>query len=82
MDLMNLKMWMSPSGANEHPEPGSIEMKTSWRDFGTAAACPTSHFHCQGRFGLVGLHYVNKTFSHGECLCVLAKRGCDWQKPA
>ena len=64
--LNNLKMWMSPSGANEHPEPGSIEMKTSWRDFGTAAACPSSQFHCQGRFGLVGLHYVNKTFSHGE----------------
>jgi len=64
--LNNLKMWMSPSGANEHPEPGSIEMKTSWRDFGTAAACPSAHFYCEGRFGLIGLHYVNKTFSHGE----------------
>jgi hypothetical protein len=62
----NLKLWMTPSGANEHPEPGSIEIKTSWRDFGTPASCPASQFYCNGRFGLVGLHYVNKTFSHGE----------------
>lgn len=64
--LNNAKMWMSPSGANERPEPGSIEVKTSWRDFGTPAACPSSEFYCNGRFGLVGFHYVNKTFSHGE----------------
>lgn len=62
----NAKLWMTPSGANEHPEPGSIEIKTSWRDFGTAANCPAGQFYCNGRFGLVGLHYVNKTFSHGE----------------
>jgi hypothetical protein len=62
----NDKIWMIPSGANEHPEPGSIEVKTAWRDFGTAASCPSSKFYCQGRFGLVGFHYVNKTFSHGE----------------
>ena len=62
----NDKIWMIPSGANEHPEPGAIEVKTAWRDFGTPAACPASQFYCQGRFGLVGFHYVNKTFSHGE----------------
>jgi len=62
----NLKLWVTPSGANEHPEPGSIEIKTSWRDFGTPASCPASQFYCNGRFGLVGLHYINKTFSHGE----------------
>jgi hypothetical protein len=59
------KMWMPPTGANEGPEPGSLEVKTSWRDFGAPGKCP-SDFYCQGRFGLVGLHYVNKTFSHGE----------------
>ncbi len=62
----NLKLWMSPSGANEHAEPGSIEVKTAWRDFGAPGKCPASEYYCNGRFGLVGLHYVNKTFSHGE----------------
>lgn len=62
----NDKIWMSPAGANEKPEPGSIEIKTAWRDFGTPAGCPQDQYYCNGRFGLVGLHYVNKTFSHGE----------------
>lgn len=62
----NAKLWMTPSGANEHPEPGALEVKTAWRDFGTPAACPASQYYCNGRFGLVGFHYVNKTFSHGE----------------
>jgi hypothetical protein len=64
--LNNAKIWMSPSGANERPEPGSIEVKTAWRDFVTPALCRSSQFYCNGRFGLVGFHYVNKTFSHGE----------------
>jgi len=59
------KVWLPPTGANEQPEAGSIEVKTAWRDFGAPGKCP-SDFYCQGRFGLVGLHYVNKTFSHGE----------------
>ncbi|MDR3528589.1 MAG: hypothetical protein P4L57_15065, partial [Rhizomicrobium sp.] len=62
----NAKIWMTPSGANEHPEPGALEVKTAWRDFGSPAACPATQFYCNGRFGLVGFHYVNKTFSHGE----------------
>jgi len=62
----NDKIWMIPAGANEHPEPGATELKTAWRDFGTPSGCPASEFFCQGRFGLVGFHFVNKTFSHGE----------------
>ncbi len=64
--INNNKIWMIPSGANEHPEPGSTEVKTAWRDFGAPANCPATQFFCQGRFGLVGFHFVNKTFSHGE----------------
>ena len=62
----NNNIWMTPAGANESPEPGSIEVKTAWRDFLTPANCPSAQYFCQGRFGLIGLHYVNKTFSHGE----------------
>lgn len=62
----NQNIWMTPAGANEHPEPGSTEIKTAWRDFLTPAACPQTQYFCQGRFGLVGFHFVNKTFSHGE----------------
>jgi hypothetical protein len=59
-------IWMTPAGANEHPEPGSTEVKTAWRDFLTPQNCPSATYFCQGRFGLVGFHFVNKTFSHGE----------------
>jgi hypothetical protein len=59
------KVWMAPTGANELPEQGAVEVKTAWRDFGPNGVCPSSYY-CQGRFGLVGLHYVNKMNSHGE----------------
>jgi hypothetical protein len=59
------KVWLPPQFANEGPEEGSVEVKTAWRDFGAPGKCP-SDFYCQGRFGLVGFHYVNKTFYHGE----------------
>lgn len=59
------KVWLPPQFANEGPEQGSVEVKTAWRDFGAPGKCPSDYF-CQGRFGLVGLHYVNKTFYHGE----------------
>jgi hypothetical protein len=62
----NNNIWMSPAGANESPEPGSTEIKTAWRDFLTPDKCPQTEYFCQGRFGLVGFHFVNKTFSHGE----------------
>ncbi len=44
---------------------GSLEVKTAWRDFGAPAACP-GNFYCNGRFGLVGMHIVQKTPTHGE----------------
>ena len=59
------KVWFPPTGANELPEQGAVEVKTAWRDFGPNGVCPSSYY-CQGRFGLVGLHYVNKMNSHGE----------------
>lgn len=62
----NNNIWMIPIGANESPEPGATELKTAWRDFGSAANCPSAQFYCNGRFALVGFHFVNKTFSHGE----------------
>ncbi len=62
----NVKMWLAPAGFNEQPGPGSIEVKTAWRDFGKPGACPQAEYYCNGRFGLVGLHYVNKTSTHGE----------------
>jgi hypothetical protein len=58
-------LWFAPTGANELPEQGAVEIKTAWRDFGPNGVCP-SNYYCQGRFGLVGLHYVNKMNSHGE----------------
>ena len=58
------KVWFAPTGANELPEQGAVEIKTAWRDFGSSG-CPSSYF-CQGQFGLVGFHYVNKMNSHGE----------------
>jgi len=62
----NGTLWMSPTGFNEQPGPGSLEVKTAWRDFGSPGACPAAQFYCNGRFGLVGFHYVNKTSTHGE----------------
>ncbi|MBV8975941.1 MAG: hypothetical protein JO261_11545 [Alphaproteobacteria bacterium] len=62
----NQNIWMTPAGANERPEPGSTEVKTAWRDYLTPQACPSSQYFCQGRFALIGFHFVNKTFSHGE----------------
>ncbi|HTQ14752.1 MAG TPA: hypothetical protein VMH86_12835 [Rhizomicrobium sp.] len=59
------KVWLPPTGANELPEQGAVEVKTAWRDFGPNGVCPPSYY-CQGRFGLVGFHYVNKMNSHGE----------------
>ena len=59
------KVWLAPTGANELPEQGAVEIKTAWRDFGPGGTCPADYY-CQGRFGLVGFHYVNKMNSHGE----------------
>ena len=62
-------LWMppaSPTTPPAPPAPGALEVKTSWRDFGTPKACPATTFYCNGRFGLTGMHLVQKTQSHGE----------------
>jgi hypothetical protein len=62
-------VWLPPTAAapsGQPPTPGSMEVKTAWRDFGQPASCPSSTFYCNGRFGLVGMHVVQKTQTHGE----------------
>jgi hypothetical protein len=56
-------LWLPP---NAGTAGGAMEIKTAWRDFKTAAACPASTYYCVGRLGLVGLHLVQKTATHGE----------------
>jgi hypothetical protein len=56
-------LWLPP---NAGTTAGSLEIKTAWRDFKTAAACPATAYYCVGRLGLVGLHLVQKTATHGE----------------
>ena len=55
-----------PPAAAPASNVGALEVKTAWRDFGTAAACPATEYYCNGRFGLVGMHIVQKTQTHGE----------------
>lgn len=52
---------------------GALEIKTSWRSFGKAIGklCPSDIMHCEtddesNVWGLVGLHLVQKTNTHGE----------------
>jgi hypothetical protein len=62
-------IWLPPTAAAQGgapPTPGAMEIKTAWRDFGSAVACPATQFYCNGRFGLVGMHIVQKTQTHGE----------------
>ncbi len=61
-------IWMPPVDTKAQEAPGALEVKTAWRDFGSPAACPADTFYCAGRFGLVGLHLVQKTVTHGEWL--------------
>jgi hypothetical protein len=56
-------LWLPP---NASTTGASVEIKTAWRDFRTAAACPSGAFFCVGRLALVGLHLVQKTATHGE----------------
>ncbi|MEI9886789.1 MAG: hypothetical protein WDN08_09875 [Rhizomicrobium sp.] len=62
------QLYLPPTtvGSPSNPTPGSLEIKTAWRDFGSAANCPGTQFYCNGRFGLVGMHIVQKTQTHGE----------------
>ncbi|MGH6845027.1 MAG: hypothetical protein ACRECU_09985, partial [Methylocella sp.] len=62
-------LWLPPTTVAppaQLPVPGSLEVKSSWRDFGTSANCNPNIFYCNGRFGLAGLHIVQKTQTHGE----------------
>jgi hypothetical protein len=61
-------LWLPPTSvaASGPPTPGAMEIKSAWRDFGSAANCPATEFYCNGRFGLVGIHIVQKTQTHGE----------------
>jgi hypothetical protein len=55
------------SGSSGNPaSAGALEVKTAWRDFGAVAGGCPSNFYCNGRFGLVGMHIVQKTQTHGE----------------
>lgn len=45
---------------------GSIEVKSSWRQF-PGNDCPATQMYCAGKnLGLVGLHIAQKTPTHGE----------------
>jgi hypothetical protein len=59
-------LWLPPTEATPQDSTGSLEVKTSWRDFGVPSACPKDTFYCNGRLGLVGMHIVQKTRTHGE----------------
>ncbi|MGH6823886.1 MAG: hypothetical protein ACREC4_10435, partial [Methylocella sp.] len=62
-------LWLPPTTValpTQLPVHGSLEVKSSWRDFGTSANCNPKIFYCNGRFGLAGLHIVQKTQTHGE----------------
>lgn len=56
-------LWLPPTASGQSV---AMEVKTAWRDFGEPSRCPQSQFCCNGRFGLVGMHIVQKTQKHGE----------------
>jgi hypothetical protein len=62
-------LWLSPTAAGDGD---SIEIKTSWRNFGAdASACPQSLMFCESdtdgnTWGLLGMHFVQKTPTRGE----------------
>ncbi len=71
----NLKLAFPPSDlpssvpsilATQKATEGAIEYKSAWVDFGTAKSCPSDELFCEGQFGLVGFHMVQKTIEHGE----------------
>jgi hypothetical protein len=59
-------LWLPPTAVTQPATTGSLEVKTAWRDFGAPSNCPSTSFYCNGRFGLVGMHIVQKTQTHGE----------------
>lgn len=62
-------IWLAPTKAGDSD---SIEIKTSWRNYGAeASACPSAIMFCEqdsdgNTWGLLGMHYVQKTPTRGE----------------
>lgn len=56
------QIWLPPNGGLL--VPGALEIKTAWIDF--KDKCPSDEYYCNGTFGLVGIHIVQKTNTHGE----------------
>lgn len=58
------QIWLPPTGAAGESLAGAMEIKTAWTYFRTG--CPADEFYCDGKFGLIGIHIVQKTATHGE----------------
>ncbi len=59
------QIWLPPQTSGT-TGMGSIEIKTSWRQF-PGGDCPSTQMYCAGKnLGLVGLHIAQKTVTHGE----------------
>jgi hypothetical protein len=57
-------VWLPPNGE----DTGTfMELKTAWRSF-PDGECPGGRMYCEGDFGLVGMHIVQKTPTHGEAV--------------
>lgn len=71
-------VWLPPNNIPADPSiqapsgDDSIEIKTSWRNFGSdASACPSDIMFCMqdsdgNNLGLLGMHFVQKTPTRGE----------------
>lgn len=54
-------LWLPPNAQSPN---ASLELKSSWRQF-DPGLCPAT-MYCSGDLGLVGVHLVQKTVTHGE----------------
>lgn len=64
-------IWLPPITPTNNE--AALEIKTSWRNYGTGNACPADIMHCEKDsagtwWGLIGLHLVQKTPTHGEMI--------------
>jgi hypothetical protein len=58
------QIWLPPAPGLIPGQAGAMEIKTAWIAF--RGACPSAEYYCDGQFGLVGIHIVQKTVTHGE----------------
>lgn len=64
-------IWLPPNGKDS---ASALEIKTAWRNYGSNGGdCPADIMHCEQDsggtwWGLVGMHFVQKTPSHGEMI--------------